>query len=108
MTKTKWSKTSFKERVRILCSLAFGMDRAVEIAQKEGYPDEMMQYLSKYECPNCGNESFTAHMQCYHDILVDGHGQFMRDEGIYESGKPYGPFTCPECDTEYEELPVAE
>ena len=98
---------NFDEKYKVLVSLAFGSDRALKVAQQDGYPDEMMNYLSKFECSNCGNETFTAHQQCYHDIKVDGHGEFLGDEGIYESGKPYGPFTCPECDTEYEELPVA-
>lgn len=52
----------------------------------------------------CGNDKFVAHQQCYHDIIVDGNGNFESDKGIYESNSPYGPFTCTECDKEYEEL----
>jgi hypothetical protein len=108
MTKKKWSKMSIDKKVEVLLSLAFGQDKATEIAQKDGYPDEMMTYLSKYECPHCHSESFTAHQLCYHDVKVDGHGEFEQDNGIYESSNPYGPFTCTECDSEFEELPVAE
>jgi hypothetical protein len=53
----------------------------------------------------CGNDKFTAHQVVYHDVTVDEHGTFIKDEGIYESNTPYGPFTCTECDKEYEELP---
>jgi hypothetical protein len=107
MTKTKWSKMDYAQRVKHLWERTIGMDEAERIAKIDDYPDEMLPYLVEFECPHCGNESFTAHQQCYHDIKVDGHGQFMQDNGIYESGKPYGPFSCDHCDVEFEELPVA-
>ena len=52
----------------------------------------------------CGSERFSAHQQCYHDVIVDENGNFEKDDGIYQSNNPYGPFTCIECDREYEEL----
>lgn len=54
----------------------------------------------------CGNNKFVAHQRCYHDIVVDGSNNFESDKGIYESETPYGPYTCTECDKEYDELPT--
>jgi len=56
-----------------------------------------------FKC-ECGNDKFTAHQQCYHDIIVDNCNSFQEDKGIYESNTPYGPYECTECDKEYEEL----
>jgi len=53
----------------------------------------------------CVNSRFYAHQQCYHDIIVDDNNIFLRDKRIYESNKPYGLYTCIECDREYEGLP---
>lgn len=63
--------------------------------------------MSKYICTQCGNDTFTAHQQEYHDITVDGNGDWIAEGGVYETSKPYGPFACTECDTEYNELPEA-
>ena len=58
----------------------------------------------------CGNLEFSAHQQCYLDVIVDEHGEFMRNpnndaaEAVYESSTPYGPFTCEKCGKEYNEL----
>lgn len=44
------------------------------------------------------------------DVICDEYGNFDSDitEGlesaIYDSEKPYGPFTCVECGEEYDEL----
>jgi len=56
-------------------------------------------------CPNCGCVEFTAHQQCYHDIVVSLNNTFESDSGIYESETPYGPYGCINCDYECEELP---
>ena len=62
------------------------------------------------KCKKCGNDTFIAHQICRMDIMVDEFGEFLRnlDGGaemhIYDSGKPYGPFTCSKCGAEYDEL----
>lgn len=61
--------------------------------------------MSKYKCLKCGNDTFSAHQKCYHDITINRHGNFVADGGVYESSNPYGPFTCLVCDTEYDSLP---
>ena len=60
------------------------------------------------KCPKCGNNEFDAHQRAYHDIVVDGNNMFLRDENIYESETPYGPYTCTKCETVYDELPTGE
>lgn len=57
-----------------------------------------------FVCPNCGNSEFHAHQVCYHDVIVDGHGNFLEDGDVYESDRPYGTFTCTKCGKEFEEL----
>lgn len=49
----------------------------------------------------CGNETFSAHQVCHHDIFVDGSGEYAKEHAIYYSGKPFGPFTCIKCGTVY-------
>ena len=56
------------------------------------------------KCPKCGStEAFNAHQVCYIDVVVDTYGTFVSnlcestDESIYDSGKPYGPYTCQKC-----------
>lgn len=53
----------------------------------------------------CGGDHFMAHQIIRHDIIVDAKGNFLADSGIYDSEKPYGPFTCITCGREYDELP---
>lgn len=52
----------------------------------------------------CGNTKFLAHQRSYHDVFVYTDNIFLDDNGIYESERPYGPFTCTECGAEYAEL----
>lgn len=52
----------------------------------------------------CGNTRFSAHQRCYMDIIVDSNNDFIRNVGIYESDRAYGPYSCTACGTEYEEL----
>ena len=52
----------------------------------------------------CGNNRFTAHQVCYHDIIVGSDNDFDRDIGIGEAENPYGPYRCTKCDAEYEYL----
>ncbi|MCC2255549.1 hypothetical protein LKD70_14185 [Ruminococcus sp. CLA-AA-H200] len=55
----------------------------------------------------CGNTTFYAHQVCRLDIVVDGDNEFVRnafataDASIYDSGNPYGPYTCTSCNREY-------
>ena len=59
---------------------------------------------------SCGNNEFNAHQVCRLDVVVDEKGNWLRnpnfdtDGAIYDSGTPYGPFTCTKCGKEYEEL----
>lgn len=52
----------------------------------------------------CGCERFMAHQICRHDVAVDGRGDFLSDQGIYDSETPFGPFTCTNCGIQYDEL----
>jgi len=60
----------------------------------------------------CGCEKFYAHQVCRVDIVVDGDNSFLDNlisdkelgDSVYDSGTPYGPYTCTECGTVYSEL----
>lgn len=52
----------------------------------------------------CGNDTFSAHQVCHHDVLVNGSGEYADDKGVYYGHKPFGPFTCTACGKEYDEL----
>ena len=61
------------------------------------------------KCKKCGNNKFYAHQLCRMDVIVDENGEFEDNvhpeamgQDIYDSGKPYGPFTCTKCGWEYE------
>lgn len=62
------------------------------------------------KCKFCGNDEFVAHQIIRADVVVDENGEFDRNlEGgleahIYDAEKPYGPYTCTICGTEYDEL----
>ena len=68
----------------------------------------------KYVCPICGKSKFIAHQIIRVDMLVGADGLFLDnlpgslESHIYDSEDPYGPYTCTECNTEYDELPVRE
>lgn len=53
----------------------------------------------------CGGQCFKAHQTCRHDVIVNEHGTWLEDSGIYDSETPYGPFTCMNCGQDYDELP---
>ncbi len=61
-------------------------------------------------CKCCGNDRFIGRQIIYADVAVDGNEAFVEnlfgglESHIYDSGKPYGPFTCVKCGAEYEEL----
>lgn len=59
----------------------------------------------------CGNKKFNAHQVCHVDIVVDGDNSFLENPGgkgmeanVYESGTPFGPYSCTECGKEYSEI----
>jgi hypothetical protein len=62
------------------------------------------------KCLKCGNTEYYAHQQVYVDVVVDENNNFIKNTGgtteasIYESNKPYGPYTCTKCRAQYEEL----
>lgn len=61
-------------------------------------------------CKHCKNNRFIGHQIIRADILVDESGDFVENlpEGleahVYDSEKPYGPFTCTKCGAEYDTL----
>lgn len=60
-------------------------------------------------CKVCGNDEFYAHQLVRMDIVCNGEGAFISGVhnsplDIYDTGKPYGPFTCTLCGAEYDEL----
>lgn len=63
----------------------------------------------KLKCPVCGNEkNFIGHQVIRADVIVDGDGSFSRnlacglDAAVYDSGRPYGPFSCVACHHEFD------
>ena len=58
----------------------------------------------------CGNDRFIAHQIIRADVIVGADGEFLEnvtetlEASIYDSDKPYGPFTCAACGREYDEL----
>ena len=59
------------------------------------------------KCKICGNNTFSAHQICRHDVIVDGDNSLEEDAGINDIETPYGPYTCCKCRAEYEELEEA-
>lgn len=55
-------------------------------------------------CKYCGGDRFVGHMVERHDCVVDGDGNHEQDLECYDSGTPYGPFTCLGCGASYEDL----
>ena len=57
----------------------------------------------------CGNDKFYAHQLVYLDVTVDESGEFHSNlediaAAIYDSERPYGPYTCTKCAAEYDTL----
>ena len=65
-----------------------------------------------YQCPFCGSKRFIGHQLIRADVYVDENGDFDGnlpgglEAAIYDSEKPYGPFTCIKCSEEFNELPA--
>ncbi|MGN0485529.1 MAG: hypothetical protein ACI4HI_18475 [Lachnospiraceae bacterium] len=64
-----------------------------------------------YSCPYCGSKRFIGHQLIRADVYVGENGEFDGnlpgglETSIYDSERPYGPFTCLKCDAEFDELP---
>ena len=62
------------------------------------------------KCKNCGNDRFIGHQIIRAEVIVDENGKFYDnlecglEAAIYDSERPYGPFTCTKCGSEYDEL----
>ena len=56
------------------------------------------------KCPKCGNKTFSARQQCYHDIVVDDDNDFVREIEVTDASKPYGPYECMNCGHEIDDL----
>ena len=61
------------------------------------------------ECKFCGCTEFVAHQAVHMDVLVNEDGNFIDNlpgglANIYDSGKPFGPFTCSRCGAGYDEV----
>ena len=58
----------------------------------------------------CGNDRFYGHQFVRVDVIVGADGSFESnvtdpmENSIYDTEKPYGPFTCTVCGKEYDEL----
>ena len=67
-----------------------------------------------YRCPFCGSERFIGHQIIRADVYVGNDGEFEDnlpgglEQHVYDSEKPYGPFTCCECNEEFDDLPEIE
>ena len=62
-----------------------------------------MIVIGKRKCL-CGNAKFFAYQICYHDILVDGENDFLKNVKLTDVERPCGPYRCMQCNTEYENL----
>lgn len=55
------------------------------------------------KCKICGKETFEARQVLHVDVICDGDGEFVEnladtlDQSVYESGSPFGPYTCTHC-----------
>jgi hypothetical protein len=52
----------------------------------------------------CGNNEFVGRQNCYHDVVVDGDNNWVKDVKVTDSNTPYGPYYCTKCGKVYYEL----
>ena len=57
----------------------------------------------------CGNDKFTAHQVCHMDVIVNEFNEWQENTPddkscCYDSGNPFGPYTCTKCGKEYPDL----
>ena len=80
---------------------------------KENEKRESTETLN-YKCPFCRGERFIGHQLIRADVVVGQNGDFKEnlpgglEAHIYDAERPYGPFTCIECNAEFDELPILE
>ncbi len=81
---------------------------AAPLQKAEPAPEKIR---AQYRCPFCGSERFIGHQEIRADVYVGGNGEFEdnlpggMEANIYDSSRPYGPFTCSKCGQEYDPLP---
>ncbi len=91
----------------------YGCDRAFSLddAMNEVFGPEPKRSEPKYRCPFCGSKRFIGHQLIRADVYVDENGTYDDnlpgglEAHIYDSERPYGPFTCDKCGHEFDELP---
>lgn len=89
------------------CDREFSRDDALN----EVFGSEPRQDEPKYRCPFCGSKRFIGHQRIRADVYVGEDGAFDEnlpgglEAHIYDSERPYGPFTCDKCGHEFNELP---
>lgn len=52
----------------------------------------------------CGNDKFYAHQIQHCDVIVDENNNWEENAECYDTGAPYGPYTCTKCGKEYDKL----
>ena len=45
----------------------------------------------------CGNDKFYAHQIQHCDVIVDENNNWEENAECYDTGAPYGPYTCTKC-----------
>lgn len=94
----------------------YDCDRAFSIgdAMNEVFGSEPKKNEPKYRCPFCGSKRFIGHQLIRADVYVDENGTYDDnlpgglETHIYDSERPYGPFTCDKCGHEFDELPECQ
>jgi|GEM_PF-1932670 len=71
---------------------------SLPLKESKDEPDQ-----NKKRC-KCSHDRFSAHQRCYHNIIVDSDNSFVDNVDIYDSEKPYGPYSCEKCGAEYDDL----
>lgn len=90
------------------CDRFFSLNDAVNEVLN---PLPMREKPVLYRCPFCGSERFIGHQLMRANVYVGSDGYFEDnlpgglEPSIYDSEKPYGPFTCDQCGQEFDELP---
>ena len=92
------------------CDRAFSLGDALnEVFGPEPKTDE-----PKYCCLFCGSKRFIGHQLILAEVYVNENGDFDDnlpgglEAHIYDSERPYGPFTCDKCGNEFDELPKCQ
>lgn len=71
-----------------------------------------MKRVEHKSCPKCGCDRFIGSQRVYMNVICTPNGDYHENisdnvkSNIFEADKPYGPFICEKCGTEYETLPI--